>query len=238
MSNQSAIVLQARMGSMRLPGKTLAPIEGRTILAHCVERLRHRSGLRVIVATTTSSDDDVLATEARRLDAPVVRGSVDDVLSRFILAADTFDLDTMIRATADNPAVDMDAPRRTLDLLERTSADHVVEHGLPYGTAVEAISCAALREADAEATEAYDREHVTPFLKRGRRFLALAALAPATVRSADLRLTVDTPEDLEFIRRVYAFSTPGHGPAPLNELIASAALVFDIEGGASGSGTR
>jgi spore coat polysaccharide biosynthesis protein SpsF len=237
-SENSAIVLQARMGSMRLPGKTLAPIEGRTILAHCVERLRYRSGLRVIVATTTSSDDDVLATEARRLDVPVVRGSVNDVLSRFVLAADTFNLTTMIRATADNPAVDMDAPRRTLDLLERTCAAHVVEHGLPYGTAVEAIACDQLRQAAAEATDPYDREHVTPFLKRDRRFRAIDALAPAIVRCPMLRLTVDTPEDLEFVRRVYAFSSPGEGPAPLSELIIAAATVVDLEGGASGTGAR
>jgi len=237
-SKQSAIVLQARMGSMRLPGKTLAPIEGRTILAHCIDRLRYRSGLPVIVATTTSADDDVLSSEARRLDAPVVRGPVDDVLSRFVLAADRFDLATMVRATADNPAVDMEAPRRTLDLLERTGAAHVVEHGLPYGTAVEAISCAALREAAAEATETFDREHVTPFLKRGRRFLALDALAPATVRCPELRLTVDTPEDLEFVRRVYAFSSPGQGPAPLHELIAAAIMVNGIVGGASGTSAR
>jgi spore coat polysaccharide biosynthesis protein SpsF len=237
-SEQSAIVLQARMGSMRLPGKTLAPIEGRTILAHCIERLRHRSGLRVIVATTTSADDDVLASEARRLDAPVVRGAVDDVLSRFVLAADTFNLTAMVRATADNPAVDMDAPRRTLRLLERTGASHVVEHGLPYGTAVEAIACDDLRRADADATDPYDREHVTPFLKRDRRFIALAALAPATVRCPELRLTVDTPEDLEFVRRVYAFASPVDGPAPLSELIAAAAMVVNIESGAAGTHGR
>lgn len=238
MSKTSAIVLQARMGSMRLPGKTLAPIEGRTILAHCLERLRDRSGLRVIVATTTSADDDVLVTEARRLGAPVVRGAVNDVLSRFVLVADTFNLATMVRATADNPAVDLDAPRRTLDLLLRTGAAHVVEHGLPAGAAVEAIACDQLREAATEATDPYDREHVTPFLKRGRRFLALAALAPATVRCPELRLTVDTPEDLEFVRRVYAFSAASGGPAPLSELIAAAAMVRDIQGGAAGTNVR
>jgi len=237
-SETSAIVLQARMGSVRLPGKTLAPIEGRTILAHCIERLRYRSGLRVIVATTTSSDDDVLASEARRLAAPVIRGSVADVLSRFILAADTFNLQTIVRATADNPAVDMDAPRRTLDLLERTGAGHVVEHGLPHGAAVEAMSCDALRAAGAEATDAGDREHVTTFLKRDRRFVALDALAPAAVRRPELRLTVDTPEDLEFLRRVYAFARADAGPAPLSELIAAATLVFEIEGGASVTGRR
>jgi spore coat polysaccharide biosynthesis protein SpsF len=221
-TNGVAIVLQARMGSSRLPGKSLAPIEGRTILGHCIERLRSRSGLPVIVATTTLAEDDVLAAEASRWGAPTVRGSASDVLSRFVLAANMFDLRTIIRATADNPAVDMDAPRRTLDLIERTGANYVVEHGLPYGCAVEAVSVASLREAAAEATEAYDREHVTPFLKRERRFRALDAIAPSTVRRADLRLTVDTPEDLDFLRWIYAFADEGAGPAPLASLIAAA----------------
>lgn len=237
MSDSKAIILQARMGSRRLPGKSLAPIEGRTILAHCIERLRHRAGLRVIVATTTAPDDDVIVTEARRLNAPVVRGAIDDVLARFVLVASAFDLTAVVRATADNPAVDMDAPRRTLDLLERTGAAHVVEHGLPYGAAVEAIAVGALRAADAEATDPYDREHVTPFIKRDKRFLSLDALAPADVRSPDLRLTVDTPEDLEFVRRVYAFSAPVGGPAPLSDLIGAAAMVSEIAG-ASGTGGR
>ena len=151
-----------------------------------------------------------------------MRGSAEDVLSRFVLAADLFDLRTIIRATADNPAVDMDAPRRTLDLIERTGACHVVEHGLPYGCAVEAVSVEALREAAAEATEAYDREHVTPFLKRERRFRAIDAIAPAVVRRPDLRLTVDTPEDLDFLRWIYAFADERSGPPSLPTLIAAA----------------
>jgi spore coat polysaccharide biosynthesis protein SpsF len=221
-TNGVAIVLQARMGSNRLPGKSLAPIEGRTILGHCIERLRSRSGLPVIVATTTLAEDDVLAAEASRWGAPTVRGSAEDVLSRFLLAANLFDLRTLIRATADNPAVDMDAPRRTLDLIERTGACHVVEHGLPYGCAVEAISVDSLREAATQTSEAYDREHVTPFLKRERRFRAIDAIAPGTVRRPDLRLTVDTPEDLDFLRWIYAFADEGSGPAPLPVLIAAA----------------
>jgi spore coat polysaccharide biosynthesis protein SpsF len=210
------------MGSNRLPGKSLAPIEGRTILGHCIERLRLRSGLPVIVATTTHAEDDVLAAEASRWGAPTVRGSADDVLSRYVLAANLFDLKTIVRATADNPAVDMDAPRRTLNLIERTGACHVVEHGLPHGCAVEAVSVESLREAADHATEAYDREHVTPFLKRDRRFRSLDAIAPAMVRRSDLRLTVDTPEDLDFLRWIYAFADERTGPPSLTSLIAAA----------------
>lgn len=222
MINGVAVVLQARMGSQRLPGKSLAPIGGRTILGHCIERLRLRSGLPVIVATSTLGEDDVIATECARYGTPTVRGSATDVLSRYVLAANIFNLHTIIRATADNPAVDMDAPRRTLDILERTGAGHVVEHGLPYGCAVEAISVQALRHADESTTLEFDREHVTPFIKRDRTYIALDALAPSDVRRSDMRLTVDTHEDLDYLRCVYACAEVTDGPPTLVQLIAAA----------------
>jgi len=234
--NGVAVVLQARMGSVRLPGKSLAPIGTRTILGHCIERLRLRSGLPVIVATSTLDEDDVIATEAARYGASTVRGSATDVLSRYVRAADVFGLTTIIRATADNPAVDMDAPRRTLDLLERTGAGHVVEHGLPYGCAVEAIDVEALRHADQIATLEFDREHVTPFLKRDRTYMALDAIAPSDVRRSDVRLTVDTHEDLDYVRCVYERVEPTDGPPPLTELIAAADRLADQE--ETGAGIR
>ena len=105
-SEGAAIVLQARMGSTRLPGKALAPIAGRSILAHCLERLQARSGLPVVLATTTLPDDDVLCDEARALGVAVVRGPADDVLGRFASPPSTLGLRVVIRATADNPAVE------------------------------------------------------------------------------------------------------------------------------------
>jgi spore coat polysaccharide biosynthesis protein SpsF len=238
MSDTAAIVLQARMGSNRLPGKSLAPIAGRTVLARCVERLRARSGLMVVLATTTNAEDDVLVTEAARLGLPVVRGPVDDVLERYVLAATTFGLTEVIRATADNPVVDLDAPRRTLALLRRTRAGYIVERGLPYGAAVEAISVPALKYAAVLATEPYDREHVTPILRRDRRFVSLDALVPAGVRRPELRFTVDTPEDLEYVRQLYDLIEPGEGPAPLTAFIDAADDLRDASGGESGAGAR
>ena len=152
-------------------------------------------------------EDDALVDEASRLSVPVVRGSADDVLARYARAASMFDLTTIVRATADNPAVDMDAPRRTVDLLDRTGVDHVVERGLPCGSAVEAVSCEALHRANALATDPDDREHVTPFLRRDHRFRSLDLIAPAAVRRPDRRFTVDTPDDLEFMRGVYRMLT-------------------------------
>ena len=238
MSNRTAILLQARMGSTRLPGKSLAPIEGRSMFAHCVERLRAHSGLTVVLVTGTGAEDDMLVTEAERLSVPVVRGPADDVLTRYVQAATALGLTELIRATADNPAVDLDAPLRTLDLLRRTGAGYVLEHGLPYGAAVEAVSCAALRYADALATEPYDREHVTPLLRRDRRFVSLDALAPATVRRPEVRLTVDTAEDLEVMRRLYGAVGAGATPAPTSAFIAAADELRDADLGEPGAGAR
>jgi spore coat polysaccharide biosynthesis protein SpsF len=223
MSRHTAIVLQARMGSTRLPGKVLASLSGMTVLAHCIERLWHGSDLPVIVATTTEAADDGVEQEARRLGARVIRGPVDDVLARYALAVRTFALVQVVRATADNPAVDIDASRRSLALLNRTGADHVVERGLPYGAAVEAVSASAILRAADEASDAADREHVTTFIKRDRRFVALDAIAPTGLRRADLRFTVDTPEDLEFMRRVFGLLPADcRRPASLADLIAAA----------------
>jgi spore coat polysaccharide biosynthesis protein SpsF len=237
MKPRTAIVLQARMGSTRLPGKSMAFIEGKTLVHHCIERLRSRSGLMVLLATTTLAEDDGLADEASRLSVPVVRGSAEDVLSRFARAASMFELTTLVRATADNPAVDMDAPRRTLDLLTRTGVDHVVERGLPYGSAVEAVSCEALHRAHALATDAYDREHVTPFLKRDHRFRSLNLLAPAALRRADRRFTIDTPDDLEFMRGVYRTLAQAT-PAPLSAIIHASDVFLAAELEQPGIGLR
>jgi spore coat polysaccharide biosynthesis protein SpsF (cytidylyltransferase family) len=240
MKPRAAIVLQARMGSTRLPGKSMAFIEGKTLVEHCIERLRSRSGLTVLLATTTLAEDDVLADEASRLSVPVVRGAADDVLARFARAASTFELTTLVRATADNPAVDMDAPRRTLELLTRTGVDHVVEWGLPYGAAVEAVeavSCAALQRAHALAADPYDREHVTPFLRRDPRFRSLNLVAPAALRRPDRRFTIDTPDDLEFMRGVYR--TLGEpAPAPLSAIIHAADLFLAADAEQPGLGLR
>lgn len=222
-AGDAAVVLQARMGSQRLPGKTLATVAGRTVLEHCVERLRAVSGLPVVLATTTREEDDCVEEEGRRLGVAVVRGSDQDVLGRFLLVADTLKLTYIIRATADNPAVDMDAPQRVLTLLRERQADHVTEDGLPYGTAVEAMTTDALRRAAALTTDPADHEHVTLFLQRDSRFSAMRVQAPEPLNRASLRLTVDTAADLAFVRLVIEGAEAGRPrPVPLEGLIAAA----------------
>jgi spore coat polysaccharide biosynthesis protein SpsF len=217
------IILQARMGSRRLPGKVLADIAGRPLVEHCIARLVRANVGPVILATTFLPADDQLVQTAERLGIQVFRGPEDDVLQRFGLVADYLDARFFIRATADNPAVDIDAPARVVATIESTGADHVVEVDLPVGAAVEAVRTAALYQALAQARDAYDREHVTPFLYRNPgRFVAARRQAPPALRRPDIRLTVDTPEDLAFMRRVLKRAAAAGDPAPLTAIIAAA----------------
>jgi spore coat polysaccharide biosynthesis protein SpsF (cytidylyltransferase family) len=227
------VILQARTGSTRLPRKALAPILGRPLIEHCLRRLLQADVGPVYLATTTRPEDDVLSDLAGAIGVAVVRGPEDDVLQRFVMVADYLDARFLIRATGDNPAVDMEAPRRVIDAILATGADHVVERGLPMGAAVEGVRTAALYQAAAQTTAPYDREHVTPFLYRTpARFAAVAPLAPRALRRPDLRLTVDTPEDLEAVRSILERAgEPGGFEAPLAAIIAAAdSLAADREG--------
>jgi spore coat polysaccharide biosynthesis protein SpsF len=217
------VVLQARMGSRRLPGKVLVRIGGRTILGHCLQRLMASGVGPVIVATTTGPEDDRVEEEATAIGAGVVRGFREDVLQRFMLAAARLDVEYLIRATADNPGVDIDAPARTLRALIDQHADHAVEAGLPIGGAVEAVRVDALREAASRSTCAYDREHVTPYLRqRPDEFRVVAPDAPIEVMRPDLRFTIDTPEDLMYMRAVMTHAGSGKRMVTLQELIRAA----------------
>ncbi|HET7216465.1 MAG TPA: hypothetical protein VFJ02_00395 [Vicinamibacterales bacterium] len=217
------IVLQARMGSTRLPGKSLRTIGERSILARCVERLLAGRAAPLLLATTMQPEDDALVEEASRFGVPVVRGSADDVLGRFGQAVELVAPAYVIRATADNPAVDIDAPARVLAYLRRGGLDYVVERGLPVGAAVEGMRASALLEAVAAATDAYDREHVTPFLKRPeRRYRVLEPLVAPPIQRPDLRLTVDTADDLEYMTGVLGRCGLGTSVMPLSVIIQSA----------------
>jgi spore coat polysaccharide biosynthesis protein SpsF len=217
------IVLQARMGSRRLPGKVLADLAGRRLVEWCLARLAAADVGPVILATSTCPADDPLVAVAQRLGVETVRGPEDDVLQRFALVADYMSARFFIRATADNPAVDIDAPRRVVRAIEGAGADHVVEEGLPLGAAVEAVRTAALYQALAQTRDPYDREHVTPFLYRHpERFLALQPPAPPALRRPDLRLTVDTADDMAFMQRVLERATSRTSLPGLAEIIVAA----------------
>lgn len=225
------VVLQARMGSRRLPGKVMEAIGRRSLLAHCIQRLAAADVGPVVVATTLKADDDVIAREASACGAGVVRGPDEDVLTRFATAATVWSSRVVIRATADNPAVDVEAPARVLRALRAGRLDHVVESGLPYGSAVEAVSAKAIRTAGTLAAEPADREHVTPYIRRdAATFRTVVVKAPARVARPDLRFSVDTADDLVYMRAVLALSGADEAPVPLTTIIRAAdALVGNVE---------
>jgi spore coat polysaccharide biosynthesis protein SpsF len=217
----AGIVLQARLGSSRLPGKALVTIAGQTILEHCLRRLMFAGVAPVVLATTDRPEDQALVDVARHLGASVFRGDTNDVLGRFVGAADAFGFESIVRATGDNPGTDIEAPGRLLTALRAAEADYVHEQGLPYGAAVEAVTRDALVRAVREATQPDDREHVTIYVRRNTQlFHVLELPAPAPLRRPEVRLTVDTAEDLAHVRAI--FERAGGDMPSLRQLIEAA----------------
>jgi spore coat polysaccharide biosynthesis protein SpsF len=221
----AVIVLQARMGSQRCPGKVLARVGRWPLAEYCVRRLASADVGPVVVATTTAPEDEPVLALASDLGEPGWAGPANDVLARFAQVAEQYPAARYIlRATADNPFVDADGCARILKVLS-DGADYAVEEALPLGAAVEGVRREVLLRAQREAVTAYDREHVTPWVKRADDVVRVIPLAPAAVRAPDLRLTVDTPDDLAFARRLAArLERTGLDPrlAPLLDVIAAA----------------
>jgi spore coat polysaccharide biosynthesis protein SpsF (cytidylyltransferase family) len=221
MRTHAGIILQARYASTRLRGKALEPVGGRSMLEQCIRRLIRAGVARVVLATTVAPEDDVLEAIGRRLGVAVFRGDADDVLGRFSAAARAFDLDPVLRATGDNPAVDVQGPGRVLAALQSTQADYIREDGLPWGACVEGMTAAALHRAARLATDAADREHVTTFIRTRRDLFRVTQIAaPAPLTRPSLRLTVDTAEDLAWVRELFFRS--GSDDPSLASLIAAA----------------
>jgi len=220
MNLRPGIILQARYASTRLPGKALERIGRYTILEHCLQRLLGSGVTRIVLATTTRPEDDPLVETARRTGVLVYRGSNEDVLGRFAAAAETYDLDPVIRATGDNPAVDPGGASRLLQALARTGADYVQESGLPHGAALEAMTAPALHYAASAAITPYDREHVTTFIKSHPATFCLRTIAaPPALTDPSLSVTVDTAEDLAWVREL--FDLVGSIEPAVSELIAA-----------------
>lgn len=198
-------VVQARMGSTRLPGKVLADVGGRSLLRFLLDRIAPLPWTRVVATSDLEQDDDV-AQAASAAGVEVVRGSEGDVLSRFARVLDVFDPQLVIRLTADCPLTDPELVRAAVALQQETDADYVsntVVRTFPDGLDVEVVRAAVLRQAAAEAIDAYEREHVTPFVYRHPERFSHEVLRNAVDLSAE-RWTVDTPADLELVRSVVA----------------------------------
>lgn len=198
-----AVVTQARATSTRLPAKVLLEAGGRTYLEHHVDRLR-RTGLPVIVATTTNSNDDPIVQLAERAGTQYFRGSEDDVLSRFAGAAREFGLDGVVRVTSDCPLIDPDivasgVERWRAENDESVYLSNCLERTHPRGMDYEVFSAARLFEADERATLQADREHVTPYLHQNRPGDIRLVSLPWSGGGSQYRLTLDTEDDRQLL---------------------------------------
>jgi spore coat polysaccharide biosynthesis protein SpsF (cytidylyltransferase family) len=213
------------MGSSRLPGKVLAPVAGRPLLALLLERLARCDALdAVVVATSDDASDDVLAGWCLGEGVDVHRGPLDDVAARVLAAARARDLEGLVRVCGDSPLIDPALVGRAVEVLREGAADLVSNvvppRTYPHGQSVEALRADALAAAVALMDEAGDHEHVTPALYRHPERFRIVALR-ADPPCIDRRLVVDTADDLEALRALVArMRRPQaeHGLAELVEL--------------------
>src|ERR1700761_7005607 len=206
-------VLQARMSSTRLPGKVMADVAGAPMILRPIERLRRAPRLdRIAVATSTAPSDDGLAAMLALHDIPVHRGPLDDVLARYAGALHAFGpAEVLVRLTADCPLADPEVIDATVSLLTDRGLDYAANtpshRTYPKGLDVEVMRGDCLMRAAREARDPYEREHVTPYLYRHPELFAQDFISQA-VDEGEGRWTVDRPDDLEFVREVYAALYP------------------------------
>jgi spore coat polysaccharide biosynthesis protein SpsF (cytidylyltransferase family) len=199
-------IVQARIGSSRLPGKVLADVAGAPLLARMIERVRAARTLAgVVLAIPTGPRDRPIAALAWTLGVPCVAGPEDDVLARYAKAAAASGADPVVRLTADCPLIDPELIDRCVEaFVAERGLDHVSLGGaFPDGLDVEVIAARALARAHAEARLASEREHVTPYVwKRPDVFRCRHAAFPGDL--GGMRWTVDEPRDLALVRAIYA----------------------------------
>lgn len=218
-------IVQARMGSTRLPQKTLAPLAGKPMLAHILERIQAVEAIdQIVIATTTRPEDEAIVHLAQDLDVPVYRGSVEDVLDRFYQCARQIGAHTIVRVTADDPFKD---PQIIQEMLEHWQAaypaydylSNTLEPTYPEGLDVEIFTMEALEQAWREATLPSDREHVTPYIwRQPHRFRLFSWKREEDL--SHLRWTVDYPEDLAFAQAVYQRLYPQNPRFLMKDILA------------------
>lgn len=202
-------IMQARMGSTRLPGKVLVPIAGKPLLEHIIDRVKRSQAIdKIVVATTVKKQDKPIIAIAQKCNVDSFIGSEKDVLDRFCQAAKKYRAGTIVRTTADNPFVDPEVIDKVVGyyLKHKKSVDYVsntIKPTYPEGLDVEVFSSGALEKAWREAKRPSEREHVTPYIWNHPERFRLANIENDEDLS-HLRWTLDTEADLRFAREIYA----------------------------------
>ncbi|MCI0577817.1 MAG: glycosyltransferase family protein [Chloroflexi bacterium] len=201
-----AAIIQARMGSTRLPGKVMMEIAGQPMLWQVANRARQATLTdQVVIATSNQKGDDPVAAFCEQAEIPCFRGSETDVLDRYYQAAQWIGADVVVRLTADCPLLDPTVVDQVAAAYLEGGCDYAsntIERTYPDGLDTEVFSFATLARAWREAELLSEREHVTPYIWKNSHLFRLLQVRQATDLSS-WRWTVDEPEDLAFVRRVY-----------------------------------
>ena len=200
-------IIQARMGSTRLPGKIIKKLEDKTVLQHVIERIKQSQLIdTIIIATTTHERDNVVEKEAIRCGVSVFRGSENDVLSRYYFAAKENNLDVIVRVTSDCPLIDPHLTDNIIKYYINSNYQIVSNAGsdpsnrtYPRGLDVEVFSQNLLEDAFINAKEKYHREHVTPYLYEQKKVYYYKN----NIDFSKFRWTLDTEDDLNLIKEIY-----------------------------------
>jgi spore coat polysaccharide biosynthesis protein SpsF len=206
-------IIQARMSSARFPAKVLAPLAGKPVIRHVVERVASVLPVeRIIVATSDQASDDPLASYVRQLGPAVVRGPLDDVAARFRQSLAAHPCEWFIRICADSPLLDPQLLQRMIGIAEGSDADLVTNihpRTFPAGQSLELVRSATFLAIDAAALDRDDREHVTRcYYRRPQAFRIVNVEREGGGRGGD-SLAVDTPEDLDRLNELLAAPAAG-----------------------------
>lgn len=206
--NNICVIIQARMGSTRLPGKIMKEILGKPLLIHILERVeRMETKDRIIIATTTLKEDDTIAETVKDSDKTmdIFRGSSQDVLDRYYRAAIYYEVDTIVRITSDDPLIDPKVSDMVVETFLKNCCDYCCNNmprTYPLGLDTEVFSFESLERTWKEAHTPHEREHVTPYMRENPDIFRLLSVQHTTDLS-NLRWSVDYPEDFAFVTEVY-----------------------------------
>jgi spore coat polysaccharide biosynthesis protein SpsF len=199
----TGVFLQVRLSSSRLPRKALLPLKGTKVIEHAMAGLS-RVNAEVYALLTDEESGAELKPIAKRWGFEVFVGPADDVLLRYAQAVGYYGVERYMRATGDNPLVSWELAESLAVLHDEFGADFSGYLGPPLGTGIELTEAAAILAADAESTDPYEREHVSPFIyHRPERFRVLRPWAPSDVSLPEAKVTLDTVADYEYLSTIY-----------------------------------
>jgi spore coat polysaccharide biosynthesis protein SpsF len=221
---KTVAIIQARMGSTRLPGKVLKEIMGKPILWHIIERVKQSALIdEIMIATTNNKNDDELEIFLKDMRISCFRGSEDNVLERFYLAAKSCNATAVLRLTGDNPLVDSQIIDETISFFRSIPYRYVTttelpegKRTLPIGLGCEIFTFDLLEEAYMNSSEDYEKEHVTPYMYYRQNSIGYYCHKKGY---SNYRFTVDTIEDYKFVSAIYNKLYLGKHDFYLNDIV-------------------